>query len=323
MNFAKLLLLPVALITPAGFAADGIRLHGDSSVVFASIEQGKAALQKSDRYTKALSRFDLESRLATNAKVSTDDLLNFAAKQVVAWNEADREKVTAIVKGVRERLAELELPLPETVLLVQTTGKEEGNAAYCRGPAIILPTRYVGFRAQQLERILIHELFHVLSNQNEDLRRSLYEIIGFTPCPEVALPDSLANRKITNPDGPSLRYCIELESDGEKLQAVPLLFAKSRYDAAKGGSFFAYLQFKLLVVEEAGDRLAVAMKDGEPLLLDPKNTPSFHDQIGKNTSYNFHPDEILAENFVHLVMQSKELPTPKIIEQMRAKLGTK
>ncbi len=65
------------------------------------------------------------------------------------------------------------------------------------------------------------------------------------------------------------------------------------------------------------------MKDGEPLVLDPKNTPAFHDQIGKNTSYNFHPDEILAENFVHLVMQSKELPTPKIIEQMRAKLGTK
>ena len=34
---------------------------------------------------------------------------------------------------------------------------------------------------------------------------------------------------------------------------------------------------------------------GEPVLLDPANVPDFHEQIGRNTKYIIHPEEVLAD----------------------------
>ncbi|MBP88164.1 MAG: hypothetical protein CMJ64_15850 [Planctomycetaceae bacterium] len=313
-----LISLLFVVTSSAAVAADRVPLHGECEIEFTSIEVGQAALRTPDRFTRSLSRFDLEFRLSTNGEVSTHDLRQFAADQVVAWNDPDRAKLAEIVASVRERFSKLKLPLPETILLIQTTGKEEMNFAYCRRNAIIFPKRYVAYRPRKLEEIFVHEVFHILSSHNEELRRSLYEIVGYKPCPEITLPPSLADRKITNPDGPSLRYYIEIESNGALHKTVPLIFAKSRYEAARGEAFFDYLQFRLLIVDVMDDQWKVALRDKEPVLIDPDDdiTPSYREQIGKNTTYVIHPDEILADNFMHLVMQTKDLPTPRILEQM-------
>ncbi|MEX0818321.1 MAG: hypothetical protein WD070_01975, partial [Pirellulaceae bacterium] len=281
----------------------------------------QAALRTPDKYTEALSRFDLESRLRTNDNdVTADDLMNFAAEQVVSWSDADRAKMETIIASVAQRFAKFDLPLPPKILLIQTTGKEEGDAAYCRRHAVILPRRYVGFPASQLEPIFIHELFHVLSSHNEPLRHLLYEIIGFKPCPEITLPTPLAEFKISNPDGPTLSYYIELELDGNRRLAVPLLYSPERFDPEHGRSFFGYLKFRLLVVQQDAGHWSAVEEAGMPILLDPKQTPSFHQQIGRNTRYIIHPDEVLADNFMHLMMQTPDLPNPEIVDKMAAHL---
>lgn len=317
--------LAIALIQlgslPA-FSTEGIRLTDKTSVHFASIDAGQAALQTPDRYTKVLSRFDLESRLRTNGELTAEDFMRFAAEQVVAWSEEDRAKLEPIVASVAKRFSSYNLPLPPNILLIQTTGKEEGDAAYCRRHAVILPRRYVGFPAAQLEPILIHELFHILSSHNDGLRNSLYEIIGFKPCPEIVLPESLAEVKITNPDGPSLNYYIELDVDGQQRLAVPFLYSPERFDPRQNRSFFKYLTFRLLVVESDGDEWRVAKESGEPILLDPQQTPSFHQQIGGNTKYIIHPDEVLADNFMHLMMRKQNLPNPEIVGELAERLRT-
>jgi hypothetical protein len=239
-----------------------------------------------------------------------------AAEQVVAWSDGDRAKLEPIIASIAARFHGFNLPLPPTILLIQTTGKEEGDAAYCRRHAVILPRRYVGFAAPQLERIVIHELFHVLSSHNESLRNSLYEIIGFRPCPEITLPDSLADLKITNPDGPSLSHYIELDVGGQRRLAVPLLYSEERFDPAQSRSFFGYLKFRLLVVQRNGDQWFVVEEAGQPIMLDPAQTPSFDRQIGRNTKYILHPDEILADNFVHLILHTPNLPNPEIVSKM-------
>jgi len=45
--------------------------------------------------------------------------------------------------------------------------------------------------------------------------------------------------------------------------------------------------------------------------------------VGRNTGYIIHPDEILADNFVLLVNQSKNVRSPEILEKMRAVLAKK
>ncbi len=298
-----------------------IPLHGDSVVRFATVAEGQDALTKQDRFVKAMSRFDRQSRLQTDRDVTEAEYLKFVADEVIAWTDDEVEKLIEALHSISKRLEPYAVPLPKTILLVHTTGKEEGNAAYCRANAIVLPRRVLERPPGQVERLLIHELFHVVSSHNAELREKLYAIIGFKPCPEIELPDSLKHRKITNPDAPAIDCFIELTTPDKTLLAAPVLYASvDQYDADKGGSFFRYLQFRLLVVEKKKDRLLAVERDGKPVVLDPNKTESFAEQIGKNTNYIIHPDEILADNFMHLVVGTENLVTPRIIEEMSALL---
>jgi hypothetical protein len=300
-----------------------VPLHRTATARFAGLEEGREAITRRDTFTGALSKFDLESRLKTNEPVEVADLLKLYADNVTEWPPEDRAKVQAALEFVRERSAGLDLKLPETVWMVRTTGKEEANAAYCRGPAIVLPEPLIRQREAGLQRLVAHELFHVLSTHDAELRRDLYKLIGFTLCDPIELPASLRDRKITNPDAPRMDCTITLElADDERVVATPVLLAKGeRYDATSGKSLFDYLDFKLLVVSEQDGRFRAALDDaGEPRLLDPRAVASYAEQIGKNTGYIIHPDEILADNFAHLIMQTDRLPTPEIVERMEARL---
>lgn len=294
-------------------------LHGETKARFAAPEEAAAVLSRRDSFARALSRFDLQSRMKTGREVTLDAFLAFAAGEAEAWTPEEREKVTRVVESLRPRLAPFRIPLPGRVLLVKTSGREEGGAAYCRGAAVVLPRAVIARAPAALERLLIHELFHVSSRHDPDLRRRLYAVIGFRPCTEIALPESLRDRRITNPDGETIDACIDVEVDGAARTVVPVLYASvERYDPERGGSFFRYLTFRLMEIRKVGERWAAA--DG-PVLLDPKDVPSYFEKIGRNTSYIIHPDEILADNFVHLVTGKTDLETPAVVEGMRKRLA--
>jgi hypothetical protein len=53
------------------------------------------------------------------------------------------------------------------------------------------------------------------------------------------------------------------------------------------------------------------------VVIDPTREPAFLAQVGRNTDYLIHPDEILADNFVRLVFADPQVRTPQILEQMR------
>lgn len=86
----------------------------------------------------------------------------------------------------------------------------------------------------------------------------------------------------------------------------------------KGGEFFNYLEFRLLLVKRANDSDAVTpLYDGQqPKLIAIKQASGFHEQVGKNTRYIIHPEEILADNFVLLVLGKRNIPSPEIVEKM-------
>ncbi len=294
-----------------------VRLTDDTVVRFADVRAGVAALTRRDDYIKRLSPFDRQVRRRTDRDVSEDELLAFVAGHVVPWTDADVKKLTALIEDLARKAAPWNLKLPRVVLLVKTTGREEGGAAYCRGSAIVLPRNLVGGDSARLAKYLSHELFHVLSSHNPKLRDALYATIGFQPSNEVQLPEPLRARKITNPDAPVIKHYITVTQDGRQMELVPVLYSnKPRYDAAGGASLFAYLTFKLMQVEKAGPRWRPVLVDGNPVLLDPDDVPGYHEQIGRNTRYIIHPEEILADNFVFLLDGRIDLPTPRVVEQM-------
>ena len=266
-----------------------------------------------------MSAFDRAARLKTDRVVSEREYLEFVGKSVVAWEEAEKEKVYLAMEGVEEALKKMALPFPKKIWLIKTTGQEEGNAAYTRANAIVFPEKFLEGGAPWVQRVLCHELFHVLSRANRELREKCYAAIGFEKCDELEFPEELAERKLTNPDAPRNEHCLKVKIDGEEQWVIPILFSKEeKYDPEKGGEFFRYLQFKLVVVERAEEGMSVeVVREGEKAkLLDAGEVTGFLEQVGENTTYLIHPEEILADNFVLLVTGKRDVPSPEVVEKL-------
>jgi len=313
----SVIVVAMLLALPGQVRAE-VRLRS-TTLSFATVEEGKRVLTSRDDYVERMSGFDRAARLKTDSVVSEREYLEFVGKAVVAWEEAEKEKVYLAMEGVEEGLKKMALPFPKKIWLIKTTGQEEGNAAYTRANAIVFPEKFLEGGAPWVQRVLCHELFHVLSRANRELREKCYAAIGFEKCDELEFPEELAERKLTNPDAPRNEHCLKVKIDGEEQWVIPILFSKEeKYDPEKGGEFFRYLQFKLVVVERAEEGMSVeVVREGEKAkLLDAGEVTGFLEQVGENTTYLIHPEEILADNFVLLVTGKRDVPSPEVVEKL-------
>jgi hypothetical protein len=87
----------------------------------------------------------------------------------------------------------------------------------------------------------------------------------------------------------------------------------------RGGEFFNYLKFQFLLVERDNNSFTVKpiYEGQQPRLIGLKQASGFFAQVGRNTRYTIHPEEILADNFALLVLQEKNLSSPDIIEKLK------
>jgi hypothetical protein len=308
-------LAALAGVIPLAAAAHEIEL--------ASIEQGRAVLGARDEFVERLSPFDRAARMQSADAVTEDEYLAFARAAAREWSNDERSRLTSAFAAIEPKLAALLPELDAPILLVKSSGQEEGGAGYTRGGAVVLPQALTDER--ELQRLLAHEIFHVVSRKSSGLKRALYRTIGFEECGEVVLPPALAVRKMTNPDAPVNEHCIEVQVDGEKVWGMPILLARQeRYDPAAGTPFFGYLTLSLLLVDRSGGDAApprVLERNGSPALVPFSRVTGVLEQIGRNTEYVIHAEEILASNFERLVLGEAGAPSPEVLERMRAELA--
>lgn len=279
---------------------------------FATPTEGRRELRRRDEFTVRMSPFDRSARLKTEASVSEKHYLDFVAAQVQPWNRKTRADVTAALALVRPKLDALKLPWPKSVWLIRTTGREEGQAAYTRGASIVLPDALLGRDANRLADLLAHEFFHILSRANPALRSELYQAIGFEKCPEVFFPPILASRRITNPDAPVFDQAIVVKVGDAVQRVVPVLHATvDRFPAGEKQEFFEFLAFRFWPIGPPTDQPGKA-----PQLLTREQISGFSEQVGKNTDYIIHPEEILADNFKLLVRGATNVPSPEVLERI-------
>jgi len=301
--------LPTGLI---GFAPTNFNMGNGCLAHFATASEAAEILTRKDDFIQRLSAFDRAARMKTDRIVSQDEFLAFVKASVASLTDAEKGKVEAAIGQIRPALEALPLPLPKTIALLKTTGAEEGQAFYTRDTAIVFPEGQLTAANPPLEKTIAHELFHILSRENPAMREALYQAIGFTACAEVQLEASLQPRKITNPDAPRNDHSIRLRVGGKEVAAVPILFsATEKYDTHRGGEFFSYLQFQFLILENGSGSLSA----GE--VVPPSRVSGFFEQVGRNTDYVIHPEEILAENFAMLVLNEQEVASPAILQRIR------
>lgn len=315
------LLTPVFLLHETSKANEEtvVRLTENSVVEFTASDRSKELIGEQDEFVKLTQELERQVRLQTTESVSVERYLKFMQDGVKPWEEGDIEDVSSTIAEIADKVKEFDLPWPKRIFLIRVGSEVEANAPHCRGPSIILPDSFFT-NAERMKTVLVHELFHVLSSHNPELRNKLYAIIGFQPCNRIEFPKSLRKRRLTNPDAPTNEHFIRLKTaDAATVDVVPVTFVNR--EEYSSGSLFNYLAFKLMVVEQAGNKWTAKLdSDGQPEMLEPNETPDLMRQIGRNTGYIIHPEETLADNFWMLILEKSDVRDPWVIEKMRAVL---
>lgn len=307
-NFFAIMLLLVAAVQANA-----------KEILFVPASDAGLILSTKDAFLTRMSPFDRAARMKTDRDATEAQFGVFAASAALDWDEHEKKAVKAAFNQVEKSIARLLLPLPDKIYVIKSSGKEEGNAAYTRENAIVLPKDMLAYPDREIQRLLAHELFHIFSRTHPRLVKSLYESIGFHYCGEVEFPANLALRKITNPDAPNNDYCIKVTLGSEKVLAIPIMFSRvSKYDVSQGGEFFQYLQFAFLLVEQRMDAGTprVLYDSRGPRLAGLQQVSGFFEQVGQNTKYIVHPEEILADNFALLALGVRDVSSPEVLTGM-------
>lgn len=286
-----------------------------TTLTFLDSHRAAAQLSRNDDFMQRLSQFDMESRMKTIDHVIKPEFKRFIRHNTLDWTEQDRAYVNQAYAELKQELDKYPIDLPTNIQMILTTGAEEGTAAYTRGKAIILQRDKLVL-GQELKRIIAHEIFHIYTRHNQIKKDELYHLIGFDYVGEIEFPDDWEDRKITNPDAPVNDYAIFVEYNQQQVWAMPILYSISeKYDLDKGGEFFNYLLFKFLIVADEDGNWTY--DDDHPTIVDRSELKGFLEQVGYNTNYIIHPEEILADNFALLILKVQPVNSPEIIAEMK------
>jgi hypothetical protein len=236
------------------------------------------------------------------------DLLRSDMEDFTANEKSFMEKVFQSTKSALDEInANL---MPSKIELIKTKTNHYGpDVYYTREDAIILPNNIFedpSIGAQM--PVMLHEIFHILSRYNEDFREKMYALIGFSKYDEnLVLPSEITGKLLTNPDGVSRKYAINLKDDkGVEQLALPLILStKDRYEPSMP-SFFAYLSFDLYpLIKISANEVTLGLNSKGESALSIGHNGDFFEQIKDNTQYIIHPDEIMADNFMMAVIANQ------------------
>ncbi len=293
--------------------------RAEPSFKFASASEGRALLSVRDEFIEQMNPFDRAVRLRADREISESEYLAFVAQSVLEWESKEKGAIECALQQISPALSRLFPPLRDPIYLVKTTGKEDFGLAYTRGNAIVLYSTLLPSVLENqwfLRYVLAHEFFHVFSRNNPKLRNALYQAIGFEHCGKLEIPAVLRLRMVANSDAPKNEHCIRVSHSGKSVWAVPIVYPP-KSDTTTGLDLHTLRVPSLLLVEKDNSGVArpIAGADGS-LLVGVDAVDGFFEQIGRNTTYIIHPEEILAENAALLTTGRSDVRSPEILRKI-------
>ncbi|WP_147381160.1 hypothetical protein [Parabacteroides sp. AM08-6] len=274
----------------------------------ATAEEARKLLVVEDHYIRNRSPFDIASRLE-NPEGKKEDLMKLMTEEVRDWTDKEKTQIdqlrTAINDSIRKH--QYHLQFPKEIILVKSTLKDEGEAGgYTRKNFIVL----MGGDIRQT--LLLHETFHVLTRNNPEFKKKMYETIGFTVTPEeLEYPKDLWDMRISNPDSERFDSYATFTIDGKQQKCAMVLYANRPYTT---GKFFHYITIGMVPLDE---QLKPIQENGKTIVYPLEKVSDFYEKVGRNTGYIIQPEEILADNFVIAFLNYPKVPTPELKDKIR------
>jgi hypothetical protein len=304
--------LAAVLLVVAGCA------HGQQPgpFVFASQEQARAILGAHDDYVRATTALERPATLRSSEQMDAARFTAEMSATALAWTEEERRAFAPVRAQLSTFIAAMRWKGPSPILLVKATDRLMNGFPHTRANAIVLQESMLEqmfASAAVMSYFMAHETFHVLSRANPALREELYAALGFRACPALDMPAPLARLRLTNPDAPENRHTIAVRRAGRGIEVLPFVhFPTDAFDARAG--FAGQMRTSWLPVERRGGRCSVRAEAERPAL---EELEGFGEQVGWNTGYVIHPEEILADNFAFLFRRPEKLASPEILERVR------
>ena len=257
---------------------------------FLTAQEASNVLRQEDDYSRNMSQTSLQMLGIRDG----NQYLNQVANQTRNWNPQEENTYTNYLNQISQSLENLNINSDVEVLVVKTSGRESMGMPYTRHNAIVLTEPYLQAEAMGMQipnvnmglGMVAHEVFHIISRANVNLREELYALSGFEYNPLENAPQGI----ITNPDAPNSDYSIEVNHNGENKRVTPLLMVNGRLNPMNP---MAMMQ---------------AMQNADKQLLDEngnvfhRNQTDYMQRIGLNSEYSaYHPEEICAEYFRYLI----------------------
>jgi hypothetical protein len=197
--------------------------------------------------------------------------------------------------------------------------ENKGAGGYTRLNYIVLSKSVLTAPKEQAKIIVAHELFHVISRYNPELRKSLYALIGFKTCSPIDINTGLKDYTIANPDAPNYDTYIELkDSSGNDIYCTMVLYSTKDYTQ---GTMLDYMQLGFLKLKKLGDgKMELFTENGKEKIYTIMEVRGFIEQIGLNTQYIIHPEEIIASNFELLFQNKPVVQSPELLEKIKETL---
>lgn len=281
---------------------------------FLNLKEGQQAISKDhmEQFFKKINTRDISLQLGKDLSASSTD------EALSTYKESLREGVLEFTKEEKELLVPVfqkaydlckainPAIYPDSLKLLKTDGRHYGAFTYyTREKCIIIPKLQLSeasIKSKGFLSTMLHEIFHIYSRLNPEKRKELYALIGFDYLDEIEFPEVLKEKVLLNPDGLDLNVFMQLENqEGKSIKVIPVNYSKPvSFDNPSGDLFFSSLDFQLYEIQQKNTTFKVTTQNDGSTTLSLEQLPDFFKQIGPNTDYIIHPDEILADNFSYL-----------------------
>lgn len=285
------------------------------SFKFAAVEEASEVLVKRDSYLEELSSYECGLKMKTTDPVQEKDFLDFLQSCVLQWDEKEIIRINSILEKAKKILS-LHVDFAEPILLIKTDGREEWNSAYTRENAIILPEKRISrYKDNKLMKLIIHEVFHVISKTYPSLKNILYGTIGFEKISKFELPGELKSIRLTNPDAPDIYYYTSVYYKKNLIPVIPITVLKAERDNIDSQKdILKSISTKMLVLEQDNGKFKASCSSKGPLLIDLNEINGLKDKMGTDINNFQHPEETLANIFTDISTGDNDRVPGKVLK---------
>lgn len=257
---------------------------------------GKEEITKIDEYINHLTPYYM-SLFLKDKKINIENFLNLMKESVIEPTENQIEIVNISMEKINESLKTFNMNIDIDMTIIYTNGEDNIGMPYTKGTSMIMPSGYhypeSGVLNYLNPHLVAHELWHILSRNNEELRKSAYESLGFKKNDkklneiknynDFLNGNSIDDIYFINPDAISHDYYFEMIEGDKKIKMFPIMVQN-------------------LIP-------AAIYVDGDEIInidrLYTERNKSYIEEM-KNFDYNTHPEEICAEHFRCFIMSNYE-----------------